>query len=432
MTRTVTLADLAGARPCATATSTSQDAASAGNEGGSSFAHILEGAGAARHGHDEVEDKDERPGTRERRDLASAVSQGSSQPAVELTATLTSGTDPGPAVSAGTDGPSVSARPTASSSASARAGESTDLGLKMGPGAGSGAEEQLSHSLGTGPTATADRDSSSAGTEPTAAADRDSPSAGTELRTPGTLAETIRASQSQGQLLAPPSDTKRLGAGTPLSPWGESDRATAARPERKGSLESLPTSAKEAGEQTGGGAGASRFVATATGAVPAEQVTVASVKTSFGEFAAHLEKSGPSEPPLQSDFVASNSVLSAALSKPVNEGSGVYSVTAMLNPPSLGRVQAVVRVDGGDVNVSIVAHSPEGHLAISGHLDELRQVLATSGGDVQLSLADGGGKGRQHQEAEGTTAGDDSEGTDTIVLTPVPEQSAGKSLHIIL
>ena len=58
-----------------------------------------------------------------------------------------------------------------------------------------------------------------------------------------------------------------------------------------------------------------------------------SVKTSFGEFAAHLEKSGPSEPPLQSDFVASNSVLSAALSKPVNEGSGVYSVTAMLNPP---------------------------------------------------------------------------------------------------
>jgi flagellar hook-length control protein FliK len=169
-------------------------------------------------------------------------------------------------------------------------------------------------------------------------------------------------------------------------------------------------------------------------AVPAEPVPVASVTTTFGQFAAHLDSSPESQVSAQSGFVASNSALTAALSKPVNEGSGVYSVTAMLNPPSLGRVQAVVRVDGGDVSVSIVAHSPEGHLAIAGHIDELRQALATSGGDVQLSLADGGGKGTQHQGAEGTSAGsgDDDEVTDTIVLTASPAPSPGRSLHIIL
>ena len=91
-----------------------------------------------------------------------------------------------------------------------------------------------------------------------------------------------------------------------------------------------------------------------------------------------------------------------------------------------------MRVDGGDVNVSIVAHSPEGHLAISGHLDELRQVLATSGGDVQLSLADGGGKGeaapgggRYHRRRR--LRGDRHDRS-----YPGAGAMAGKSLHIIL
>ena len=53
----------------------------------------------------------------------------------------------------------------------------------------------------------------------------------------------------------------------------------------------------------------------------------------------------------RSDFVVSNGGLTASLSRLQNEGNGVYSVTALLNPPSLGHVQAVVRVDGTSANI---------------------------------------------------------------------------------
>ncbi|MGO8723103.1 MAG: flagellar hook-length control protein FliK, partial [Acidimicrobiales bacterium] len=157
------------------------------------------------------------------------------------------------------------------------------------------------------------------------------------------------------------------------------------------------------------------------------------LETRFGEFAVNLESTpASSTAPQRSDFVVSNATLTAAISKPVSEGSGIYSVTAMLNPPSLGHVQAVVKVDGANVNVSIVAHTPEGHHAIAGHLDELRQELAARGGDVQLSLSDGRNKGRQREETEPPSAsGQDAEDGGGLLLTVAPT-NAGKSLHVIL
>jgi flagellar hook-length control protein FliK len=187
-----------------------------------------------------------------------------------------------------------------------------------------------------------------------------------------------------------------------------------------------------------------------TDAAASAPVAVGSATTSFvsetsGEFAVHLDgvihlegavtpgSAVPLSP--RSDFIVSNAALTAAISKPLNEGSGVYSVTAMLNPPSLGHVQAVVKVDGTNVNVSIVAHTPEGHHAIAGHLDELRQELQTRGGDVQLSLSDGGSRAKQHGETEPPVASGedaaDSEDAGTLLPTAVPAQ-AGKSLHVIL
>jgi hypothetical protein len=185
--------------------------------------------------------------------------------------------------------------------------------------------------------------------------------------------------------------------------------------------------ARPAPPSSGAGSGA------AGSGAATETVPVAFVSGTVGEFSAQFDKSvsdfGLS--PTRSDFVASNGVLSAALSKPVSQGSGVYSVTAMLNPPSLGHVQAVVKVDGLNVNVAIVAHTQEGHHAIAGHLDELRQELATKGGDLQLSLSDGGSKGRQHDEAEPVNLADDTEGGDIVVLTTAPPEG-GRSLHVIL
>ena len=165
---------------------------------------------------------------------------------------------------------------------------------------------------------------------------------------------------------------------------------------------------------------------------PVASSTVAPI---LGEFSARLDReasggSGQFAP--RSEFVASNAVLTAAISKPQSHGDGVYSVTAMINPPSLGHVQAVVKVDGTSLNVTIVAHTPEGHRAIEGHLAELRHELEAHGAEVQLSLSDGGRNGRPHDEARLlATSDEEAEDTDTLVLTAGPAQ-AGKSLHVIL
>jgi len=185
-----------------------------------------------------------------------------------------------------------------------------------------------------------------------------------------------------------------------------------------------------AGQVPGHAANAAAAAAAGSQPVVLESMSTPVVTTNSGEFAVRLDHA-TAQPP-RSDFVVSNNVLTATLSKPLSEGNGTYSVTAMLNPPSLGHMQAVVKVDGTNVNVVIVAHTPEGHRAIAAHLDELRSDLAARGGDVQLSLSDGGAKGDRRDRSEPPpAAAQDSEETDTLVLTVAPAHGA-KSLHVIL
>ena len=164
---------------------------------------------------------------------------------------------------------------------------------------------------------------------------------------------------------------------------------------------------------------------------PVATPLVATAPVDFTISLGHAVSSDGAQQP-RSDFVASNAVLTATISKPCNEGNGTYSVTAMLNPPSLGHVQAVVKVDGANVSVVIVAHTPEGHQAIAGHLEELRTELEARGGDVQLSLSDRGDKGRQRDQGRPPApTAHDTEDSDPLVLAIAPAQG-GKSLHVIL
>ena len=170
--------------------------------------------------------------------------------------------------------------------------------------------------------------------------------------------------------------------------------------------------------------------------VVSEPVTTPLVTTTSGEFAVHVSQmaSPASAPqPPRSDFVTSNAVLTATISRPLGQGNGTYSVTAMLNPPSLGHVQAVVKVDGTNVNVAIVAHTADGHHLIAGHLEELRTELEAHGGEVQLSLSDGSGKGRQHSQAEPSPpVPEDNGDSETLLLSVTQAQPNSKSLHVIL
>jgi flagellar hook-length control protein FliK len=136
--------------------------------------------------------------------------------------------------------------------------------------------------------------------------------------------------------------------------------------------------------------------------------------------------------PSPSDFVASNTVLRAAISGLQREGNGSYTITALLDPPSLGHVEAVIKVDDAGVSVSITAHSPEGHETLASHLDELRHELTSNGREVQLSLANGGDRGRHHEPAEHESAPlENGDENDTTTLTHLPAPT-DRSLHLIL
>ncbi|MGD0440428.1 MAG: flagellar hook-length control protein FliK [Acidimicrobiales bacterium] len=257
---------------------------------------------------------------------------------------------------------------------------------------------------------------------------------------PSTVSTTAHTGDSGAERTAPPEPAQVNSADVQLAPFSPDTKVR--RPVTPVALTSLPASLHaEAGGQprdfedstkAGTGQAPSRAQGAETvgpqALVPGPMSNAA--LTSSGEFTVHLAQ-GDAESP-RSQFVVSNDVLTATISRPFNEGNGTYSVTAMLNPPSLGHVQAVVKVDGTNVNVAIVAHTPEGHRAIATHLDELRSELGAHGGDVQLSLSDGGNKGSRRDGSDPAPAtAQESEEAEALVLTVAPAQGA-KSLHVIL
>jgi hypothetical protein len=130
-------------------------------------------------------------------------------------------------------------------------------------------------------------------------------------------------------------------------------------------------------------------------------------------------------------FVAANTELAAAITKAQRGADGSYSLRALLNPPSLGRVDATIKVNGESVEVAITPHTAEGHEALSRHLDELQRELASDHSEVHLSLTDGGGQSRHgndpKRELITTHPGDEVE-IDVEATLPTPDSS----LHIIL
>jgi flagellar hook-length control protein FliK len=130
-------------------------------------------------------------------------------------------------------------------------------------------------------------------------------------------------------------------------------------------------------------------------------------------------------------FVGANTELTAAIMKAQRGADGSYRVTALLSPPSLGRVDATIKVDGESVEVAITPHTAEGHEALSRHLDELQRELASEHGVVHLSLTDGGGQARHGNDPR----------PEAIAARPVDEEdihidshepTQDSSLHVVL
>jgi flagellar hook-length control protein FliK len=139
----------------------------------------------------------------------------------------------------------------------------------------------------------------------------------------------------------------------------------------------------------------------------------------------------PNDPGQATSGAFANTELSAAITKAQRGADGSYRVTALLNPPSLGRVDATIKVNGESVEVAITPHTAEGHEALLRHLDELQRELASEHGEVHLSLTDGGGQPRDgNYPKPELIATQPSDEDDTRVDTHMP--ATDSSLHIIL
>jgi hypothetical protein len=149
---------------------------------------------------------------------------------------------------------------------------------------------------------------------------------------------------------------------------------------------------------------------------------------------------GPSRPdapaqPGPSAFAQTNTALTAAISRPQKLGDGAYQVRAALDPPALGPVDAVVKVDGSTVQVNLVAHTAAGHQELAGHLDELRRTIGEqTGGAVEITLTSGADQSQGHQARPDHAApsGPSSEDDAEPMVNIVPVPSSGSSLHVIL
>ena len=74
-----------------------------------------------------------------------------------------------------------------------------------------------------------------------------------------------------------------------------------------------------------------------------------------------------------------------------------------------------MKVDGSNVNVSLVAHNADGHRAIAAHLDELRQELSTRGAMYSCRCPTAETSGRHHDETQAPAISvEDAEDADSL------------------
>lgn len=125
--------------------------------------------------------------------------------------------------------------------------------------------------------------------------------------------------------------------------------------------------------------------------------------------------------------------LAASISRPLTAGDGSYSLKVALHPADLGHIDAVVTLDNGNLNVSIVVQNQMTQHAISNSLQELQQSLQSSGLNVNVTLHDhtmGSKEDFQHRNFGSPQI----TGTSGVHVSTIQEPAALGSgqLHIVL
>ncbi len=144
----------------------------------------------------------------------------------------------------------------------------------------------------------------------------------------------------------------------------------------------------------------------------------------------------PSAPTMAQQAASSLDVddLSGSISRPLSDGNGTYTVTVALHPPELGHLQAVLSLDGNDLQVSLTAQTQTGHDALADATDALKNQLARGGVNVNVTLRDPGSQaGGDDRYRPPTSSGAGSFITESTAMeTPLPSGLVSGQIHLVL
>jgi len=125
--------------------------------------------------------------------------------------------------------------------------------------------------------------------------------------------------------------------------------------------------------------------------------------------------------------------LAGAISRPLNEGNGGYTVLIAMRPAELGQLQAVVTLHGDNLQVSITPQTQVGHDALANAVDTLKNELSRGGVNVNVTLHDPGSQPKGEDRPQTTTVRRESFSPDepTAMPSPLPVLAASQ-IHLIL
>lgn len=125
--------------------------------------------------------------------------------------------------------------------------------------------------------------------------------------------------------------------------------------------------------------------------------------------------------------------LAGAISRPLNEGSGGYTVVIAMRPADLGQLQAVVTLHGNDLQVSITPQTHVGRDALANAVDTLKNELSRGGVNVNVTLHDPGFQSRGEDRPATAVRRNESFSPDepVVISSPAPVLTANQ-IHLIL
>ena len=127
------------------------------------------------------------------------------------------------------------------------------------------------------------------------------------------------------------------------------------------------------------------------------------------------------------------SELAGAISRPLSEGTGGYTVLIAMRPAELGQLQAVVTVHGNDLQVSITPQTHVGHEALANAVDTLKEKLSHGGVNVNVTLHDPGSQpGGDGRPATTAVRGEAFLSDEPATMPPPSPVLTASQIHLVL